>query len=530
MKQKVELFLLLLTGYCCLFPLSNLTSIFFYCAGTVKPDTIAERAGVRVGDIVVAMDLNPKLGGDAPSASETPSKNHYDLSDLMPKDRVDLFKKHDVSAVKLHIYRPENVDFAKQGKEFLEKAVQLSMPVMGLYKSNKGKALLIKRRWRCSECRSPQAPSSAPTGEEAGGKSQSIYNKAFCCRTVIRRLAVEWYARPFVDEDHRQSSSSTVVAASSKSRSSRYSHNSYISLRRLDGMFSSIMEEHADVSTVDNTKLTENGGEEVSPFFYTPPSPSSRASRKRLEWAPVELEADPFHLLCKGMSLLLSSVPVPEGPDSNDGLLREQKTRLARHFLPLFSSYCLDASIDWETKQMQGDSGSGSSTRRLVFQGPRDTIVAYCPPSLRRPCSCCGVRSIDDSTLTAGFCSETCAAAFDQGWLLKSDPKPVSREEEPKDPALSKAEKKCRMYDINSSIVGSTVLVLPDDPLFDTICQMVGVRIFIYLSFFVKHYSSALEIMEPTRLTFSFALFLHHYSPIPFDRHGSLPTNTVDAP
>ena len=55
--------------------------MFFDCAGTVKPDTIAERAGVRVGDIVVAMDLNPTLGGDVPSASETPSKNHYDLSD-----------------------------------------------------------------------------------------------------------------------------------------------------------------------------------------------------------------------------------------------------------------------------------------------------------------------------------------------------------------------------------------------------------------------------------------------------------------
>ena len=511
--------------------------MFFDCAGTVKPDTIAERAGVRVGDIVVAMDLNPTLGGDVPSASETPSKNHYDLSDLMPKERVDLFKKHDVSAVKLHIYRPENVDFAKQGKDFLEKAVQLSMPVIGLYKSNKGKALLTKHRWKCSECRSPRTPSSGPTSEEAGGKSQSTYNKAFCCRTVIRRLAVEWYARPFVDEDQRQSNSVPAVAGS-KAKTSKHSHDFWISLRRLDGMFSSIMEKHANASTVDNTKLTETGAEEVCPFFYTPPSPSSRASRKRLEWATVELEADPFRLLCKGMSILLSSAPVPEGPDSNDGLLREQKTRLARHFLPLFSSYCLDSSIDWETQRMRGDSGSVSSNGRLVFQGPRDTIVAHCPPFLRQPCSCCGVRSIDDSTLTAGFCSETCAAAFDQGWLLKNDPKPVSREEDPKDPALSKAEKKCRMYDINSSIVGSTVLVLPDDPLFDTICQMVGVRIFVdlfaYLSilyFFLRHYSSALDIvMEPTISTnFSFVLFWHNYSSISFYRHGSLPTNTVDA-
>lgn len=473
--------------------------MFFYCAGTVRPDTIAEKAGVRVGDIVVAIDLNPTIGGDAPSASEMPPKNHFDLSDLMPKQRVDLFKKHDVSAVKLHIYRPQNIDFAKQGKEFLEKAVQLSMPVMGLYNSNEGKAVLSKERWKCSECRSPQDPSTAPASEEVGGKSQSLYNKAFCCRAVIRRLAVEWYARPFVDEDHRQSNSATVVVASSKSKTTRYSHNSCISLRRLDGMFSSIMEEHAtNASTVDNTELAESGAEEVSPFFYTPPSLSSRASRKRLDWAPVELEADPFRLLCKGMSLLLSSASVPEGHDSTDGLLREQKTRLARHFLPLFSSYCLDSSIDWETKQMQSSCGSGSSHGRLVFQGPRDTIVAHCPPFLRRPCNCCGVRSINDSTQTAGFCSETCEAAFEQGWLLKSDPKPNSRKEEPKDPALAKTEKKCRMYDINSSIVGSTVLVLPDDPLFDTICQMVGVRLIylsIYLSFFLKHCSLALEII-----------------------------------
>ena len=482
-----------------------------YCEGTVRPDTSAERAGVRVGDIVVAMDLNPTLGDDAPSASEAPSKNYYDLSDLMPRERVDLFKKHDVSAVKLHIYRPENVDFAKQGKEFLEKAVQLSMPVMGLYKSNKDKALLTKHRWRCSECRSSQAPSSAPTSEEARGKSRSRYNKAFCCRSVIRRLAVEWYARPFVDEGHRQNHSATAIAGS-KAKLPEHSHDFCISLRRLDGMFSSIMEEHADVLTVDNTKLTESGAEEVSPFFYTPPSPSSRASRERLEWAPVELEADPFSLLCKGMSLLLSSALVPEGPDSNDGLLREQKTRLARHFLPLFSSYCLDSSIDWETQRMQGDSGSGSSNGRLVFQGPPDTIVAHCPPFLRQPCSCCGVRPTEDSTLAAGFCSENCEASFEQGWLLRSDPKPVSSEEEPKDPALSKEEGKCRMYDINSSVVGSTVLVLPDDPLFDTVCQMVGVRLSIYLSvtFLVDHPGTILTY-------FSFALFLHHFLLIPFN-------------
>ena len=486
----------------------------FCYAGTVKADTIAEKAGVRVGDIIVAIDLNPTPGDDGPSSTETPSKAQYDLSKLSTKDRVDLFKKQDVSAVKLHVYRPENFDFAKQGREFLEKAVQLSMPIVGLYKSNKGKAVLTTKRWKCSECRSPPPPSPAPTSDEEGAKSQSIYNQALCCRSVVRRLAVEWYARPFVDEDHRQSDSAGAVAAS-KAKTSKHSHEYCISLRRLDGMFSSIMEKHTNVSNVDNVELVESGAEEVSPFFYTPPSSSSRASRKRLEWAPEELESDPFRLLCKGMGLLLSSAPALEGPSSDNGLLLEQKARLARHFLPLFSSCCLDSSVEWET--MQGDSSIGSSNGRVNFRGPLDTIVSRCPPFLRKPCSCCGVRPTSDSTSTAGFCSEICRAAFEKGWLIQCDPKAAStvssRSEESKDPPLSKAGGKCRMYDIHSSIVGSTVLVLPNDPLFDTVCKMVGVRLFNFLRICPSIIARLLDSMnEQTQLTFSLALFFHHLS------------------
>lgn len=69
------------------------------------------------------------------------------------------------------------------------------------------------------------------------------------------------------------------------------------------------------------------------------------------------------------------------------------------------------------------------------------------------------------------------------------------------------------MYDIHSSIVGSTVLVLPNDPLFDTVCKMVGVRLFNFLRICPSIIARLLDSMnEQTQLTFSLALFFHHRS------------------
>ena len=450
---------------------------------------IAERAGVRVGDIIVAMDLNPTTIGDdvATSTGASKGKEHFDLSHLTKASRVDLFRRQDVSSLRLHIYRAENVNLAKQGQEFLDKSIQLSLAVMGLHNSNKGKLALAKERWYCSACRSSPTTSSAPTpstGGDEGETSQSIHRKAFCCRSVVRRLAVEWYARPFVDEDHGQGDSAPPKL------SKGHAHDCYVSLRRLDGMLSHIMEKHADKPAGTIAKDVESELEEVSPFFYAPPSSSSRAGRKRLEWAPVELEIDPFRLLCKGIGLIVSSTSVLEESGSDNSLLLEQKAKLARHFLPLFSSYCLDSSTGWEASQ-------GDSNNNVVVRGPPNTIIAHCPPFLRQPCSCCGVRPTKDSTEMVGFCSENCRVAFEKGWLVDTvtgDNTPESSrsaEERIVSSALSKAaEERCHAYDTNSSLVGSTILVMPDDPLFDQVCTTIGVRLSrLCLNCFLLHLS-----------------------------------------
>jgi len=434
--------------------------------GTVMPNMIAEKAGVRVGDIIVAMDLNPTTGDDVTTSPEaTKEKDRYDLSRQTTKSRVELFRKQDVSSLRLHIYRPENIDFAKQGREFLDKSIQLSLAVMGLHKSNKGKAALAKQRWSCSACRSSPTTSSIPAGGDEGETSQSIHSKAFCCRSVVRRLAVEWYARPFVDEVHCQGDS--TCSEPSKGQA----HDCYVSLRRLDGMFSSIMEKHEDKPAGTLAIDVKSEAEEISPFFYAPPSSSSRAGRKRLEWAPVELEIDPFRLLCKGMDLLLSSTPKLEESGSDNSLILERKAKLAHHFLPLFSSYCLDSSIGWGVAQ-------GDSNNNTVVRGPPNTIIAHCPPFLRQPCSCCGVRPTKDSTEVVGFCSESCRSAFKQGWLIDTSAgdktsNTARSAEERNVQSLSKEEEKRQAYEINSSLVGSTILVLPDDPLFDKVCRTI---------------------------------------------------------
>lgn len=434
------------------------------------PNQIAERAGVRVGDIIVAMDLNP-TSDVAASTEASKGKDHFDLSHLTKASRVDLFRRQDVSSLRLHMYRAENVDLAKQGQEFLDKSIQLSLAVMGLHKSNKDKLALAKERWYCSACRSFPTTSSTPTGGDEGGTSQSIHQKAFCCRSVVRRLAVEWYARPFVDEDHGEGDSAPPKL--SKGRA----HDCYVSLRRLDGMFSHIMEKHADKPAGTIAKDVQSELEEVSPFFYAPPSSSFRAGRKRLEWAPVELEIDPFRLLCKGMGLILSSTSALEESGSDNSLLLEQRAKLARHFLPLFSSYCLDSSTGWEASQ-------GNSNKNAVVRGPPNTIIAHCPPFLRKPCSCCGVRPTKDGTAMVGFCSENCRVAFEKGWLVdtvtgdNTSESARCAEERIVSPPLSKvAEERCHAYDTNSSLVGSTILVMPDDPLFDQVCTKIGVRL-----------------------------------------------------
>jgi endogenous inhibitor of DNA gyrase (YacG/DUF329 family) len=137
----------------------------------------------------------------------------------------------------------------------------------------------------------------------------------------------------------------------------------------------------------------------------------------------------------------------------------------------------LDSSTGWEASQ-------GDSNNNIVVRGPPNTIIAHCPPFLRQPCSCCGVRPTKDSTEMVGFCSENCRVAFEKGWLVgtvtgdNTSESARSAEERIVSSALSKAaEERCHAYDNNSSLVGSTILVLPDDPLFDKVCTTIGVRL-----------------------------------------------------
>lgn len=386
--------------------------------------------------------------------------------------------------MRLHIYRSENIDLFRKGKDFCEMSKKLCSAVTGCYSADDMKTILGRKRWYCTDCRLGRDAASSSSPRRP---SRSIHREALCCRSVIRRLAVEWYARPFLDENQGKGQKANA-ASSSLPRAQEY----HVSLRRLDGMFCAIMEKSAnhdnsnatDTST-DATRSTDATDSEISPFFFLPPW--SVPGRTRLEWAPVELEQDPFRLLCKGMELLLTSPS--DASDSDD--LHKQRRELARHFLPLFSSYCLDSSANWASTQASS-SGEAAPGSPLV-RGPPDTVVRLCPPFLHKPCNCCGVRASKQDDGLEGFCSEQCRRAFYDGWLIyrtHSNSIEAPPEATRNDAQISSsAQKKCQAYDVNSSIVGSTILALPGDPLLDLLWAQLGVRTVLRFYFTVSRWT-----------------------------------------
>ena len=454
--------------------------IHLLLVGSIAPGKVAEECGVKKGDIIAAIGIgsDENTTGDHDDTSSS-SAYFHDLAGKSKDERVSLFKRQQVAEMRLHIFRSENIDLVRIGEEFLEASKKISSSVLGAFATDEGEAFLAENRWYCSDCRLSQ-----DAGSLLARRSSSIHHEALCCRSVIRRLAVEWYARPFLDEDQDQD-----VGTGSTSNPK---HAQHVSLRRLDGMFCSIMEKYAnhDSATGEATSTSPNSavpaaamaiadnailGAETSPFFLLPPW--SVSGRARLDWAPREMEKDPFRLLCKGIELILTTPP--SDTCDSDGLQEERK-ELARHFLPLFSSYCLDSSASWISAEASVNDGASGPT---FVRGPPNTIVRLCPPFLRRPCNCCGVRASKSDDNLEGLCSEACKRALNNGWLSnsassKSAESPAATGTSAKNKArtLSNSEAKCQAYDINSSFVGSTILALPGDPLLEGLWTQLQVR------------------------------------------------------
>lgn len=245
------------------------------------------------------------------------------------------------------------------------------------------------------------------------GESNRIFREAQYCRTVIRRLGMEAYSLPFTDEERRDD-------------------DGHFSLRRLDSMMTHIMYTHSQDKTF----------EPASESFLTPPTNHTR--RERLPWAPKDLESRPMELLCRAMKVAMT-IPLPEVSDLNT-----LRSALLMHFMVAFTSWCVGATIK---------SHSFKGTK-----GPLQPMKHLRPPWIGDSCSVCFSRVIsgDEMICNSEYC-RNCTHKIE------------TRIEDISDEEVCNVENNIDEYSRLASMVGTSILVLPTDPLVKSVSDQVHV-------------------------------------------------------
>mmetsp|Transcript_28351 Transcript_28351/g.66561 ORF Transcript_28351/g.66561 Transcript_28351/m.66561 type:complete len:1967 (-) Transcript_28351:297-6197(-) len=244
-------------------------------------------------------------------------------------------------------------------------------------------------------------------------KSKSIFLEAAYCRAVIRRLGMESYSKPFGEEI--QGGEALV---------------DHVCLRRLDAIMTHIM----------RIESNDDSYEDATDSFLTPPNATS--TRQRLSWTTESLQRQPMALLCAAMkNLMNASFPLASEINGN-------RDALLRHFVLSFSSWCVTTTV------------KSSYFHRMA--GPPD-IFQFCrAPWLKPSCSVCFSRPVDD---TATCKNQDCVDCTDRDGRVGSiDVAEVER-------TRSAMEE----YSIHASLVGTSFLVLPSDPLVDCVSKVVPI-------------------------------------------------------
>eukprot|EP00980_Cylindrotheca_fusiformis_P004017 scaffold880_cov132-Cylindrotheca_fusiformis.AAC.13 len=246
------------------------------------------------------------------------------------------------------------------------------------------------------------------------GALQTVEREAECCRAVVRRISMESYSFPFQSEDTEKT----------------YNNNgNIVSLRRLDSMLTDIIED---------SWL----GLSQSRAFAMPPWTSSCGSR--LPWVPVDVEKRPMELLCRGIGVLLdTSLAEFTGKDKNTPSIKA----LFRHFLFVFGSWCVE--------------GRNDSPRTT---GPSMVFTKMRAPWLRPTCVvCCGRPCANEDEMTCE--KPSCISSANSFQFQMED---VGLNE------VLSLSNSVSEYNERSSLVGTTLLVLPSDPLVKTVASVVG--------------------------------------------------------
>ena len=182
---------------------------------------------------------------------------------------------------------------------------------------------------------------------ESEPETEKIRMDAMNARAVIRRIGMESYAYAFLDEE----------AFSGISRTSQKSDPTFVSLRRLDAMMSWIICDSTKTSRPVSPEMQLLRNSFFKPAWFSP-------EKERLDWAPFELEKNPIMLLLSGMGILLCQV----GQGGEDGghhslfpSFKRRRLAMLTHFIQLYASWsqglpllALNARVPWTAKSCVG--------------------------------------------------------------------------------------------------------------------------------------------------------------------------------
>jgi hypothetical protein len=396
--------------------------------GEQRGDFCGRKAGLEVGDVIMALEI--LSFADLKQASQYKVSTTYTFANLDVDTRLDLLKQK-TTKLKMMILRPSQ-NVVKNCTEWYTRIKRANKTLCTAFVQSVAEQESEARLWFCGNC-----VTDRPT-EETRRESATILQEALVCRAVIRRLAIESYSLPFIDEN---------PDANEALSSQEKSHSKFVSLRRLDNMMTSIIEDHnmSDKSTEDPNSLISKT---LRNAFCVPPWAAGGMCRQRLDWASEDLEKQPMALLCRGIVHLFGQ----HGQDAND-TKKEEKKALSRHFLPLFCAWCVS---------MTSRGADFPSTK-----GPSKVSLQARAPWLHVSCSECMSRSADGADSGFQICDNaTClSSSKEQG----AGTELMGREE-----VLTIANA-TESYMHCASFVGASFLVLPEDPLVEAVSKVVPI-------------------------------------------------------
>ena len=289
----------------------------------VHKELCGGRAGLQVGDIIIGVELIKFAHPEDAEKYGGPCK--FDLSELSSKDRLALLK---VESLKLNliILRPP-INVVEIATTWYNGTKRLNKKILTVLRG-----MSTLKLWYCGNCVRSINPK----------ESRSVFLEAAYCRSVIRRIGMESYARPFLEGNQTPESN-------------------HFCLRRLDSMMTHIMRLESKETSYD-----------YAPESFLAPS-SDNSTPRRLSWASEGVEGRPMELLCESMKALVNA----SFPGKCD--LNTHRSALLRHFLMTFSSWCVGSiAISNSHRQLLGPPEIFQFCRAPWFEIKHTTLNETC--------------------------------------------------------------------------------------------------------------------------------------------------------